>query len=72
MEEACDDIEVPKCHNVNSVSLRRFVLLRLRIWAKDQRSKLNDNRSKLNEWIIMVLGNRSLTVISQGTHWLID
>ena len=72
MEEACDDIEFPKCHNVKSVSLRRFVLLRLRIWAKDQRSKLNDNRSKLNEWIIMVLGNRSLTVISQGTHWLID
>ena len=42
IQEACADCNLPVCHNVKHVIVQRFVTLRLRIWAKDQRALLKD------------------------------
>jgi hypothetical protein len=36
----CDDVSLPVCHDIKRVLLTRYVTLRLRIWAKDQRDLL--------------------------------
>ena len=40
MSKACEGIVVPECHNLKVKALQRFVTLRLRIWAKEQQTKL--------------------------------
>lgn len=46
IQQVCLAVHLPLCHNVKHVILERFVTLRLRIWAKDQRALLKDNAKR--------------------------
>lgn len=39
-------ILLPECHNIKSLLLKCFVVLRLRIWAKDQQAALVTEKKK--------------------------
>ena len=46
IQKACAGFHLPLCHNVKHVIVERFVTLRLRIWAKDQRALLKDKAKR--------------------------
>jgi hypothetical protein len=46
IQQACADVHLPLCHNVKHVIVERFVTLRLRIWAKDQRALLKEHAKR--------------------------
>lgn len=59
IQQACADVTFPNCHDVKNVLLRRFITLRLRIWAKDQRTRLTSHSRTADNG---ALGSKSMAM----------